>query len=86
LATKYPKVAAQWHPTLNGRLTPYQVFPHAEKRVWWRCHRGHEWRALISSRVQKSGGCSICRYTQPRRKQAMTGKKREVIRFPSDMA
>lgn len=86
LATKYPKIAAQWHPSLNRKLTPYQVFPYAEKKVWWRCDLGHEWRALICSRVMKSGGCSICRYTGRRRKQAMTWKPRKAIRFPSDTA
>lgn len=32
LETLYPDVAAQWHPSLNGALTPEMVMPAATKR------------------------------------------------------
>ena len=41
LATLYPELAAEWHPTKNGALTPEQVLAGSEKRVWWQCGRGH---------------------------------------------
>ncbi|MCI6567534.1 MAG: zinc-ribbon domain-containing protein [Dysosmobacter sp.] len=28
-------------------------------RVWWQCERGHEWQAVIFSRVQ-GAGCPVC--------------------------
>ena len=33
LAAKAPDVAAQWHPTLNGNLTPEMVTPGSHRRV-----------------------------------------------------
>jgi hypothetical protein len=59
LATAYPEIAAQWHPTKNGALTPQDVSIGNQKKVWWRCDQGHEWQAFASTRVQGSG-CPVC--------------------------
>ena len=55
LASRNPKLAAEWHPTKNGTLTPYMVMEHSNKKVWWQCAHGHEWEASISSRSAGSG-------------------------------
>lgn len=61
LATVYPAVARQWHPTLNGTLTPDQVLPGSRKKVWWQCAEGHSWQAVVYSRTgSQSCGCPIC--------------------------
>ena len=61
LASKSTDVAAQWHPVLNGSLTPDKVTVGSHRRVWWQCANGHVWKALIYSRagVQKCG-CPVC--------------------------
>lgn len=61
LATTEPKVAAQWHPTLNGALTPEMVTAGSHRKVWWECPDGHIWKAVIYSRAgpQKTG-CPVC--------------------------
>ena len=35
LAETHPDLAAQWHPTKNGELTPYDVTAGTDKSVWW---------------------------------------------------
>lgn len=62
LATQFPTVAAQWHPTRNDELTPDEVSAGTEQYAWWVCDRGpdHEWRALISSRTKAGTGCPAC--------------------------
>ena len=61
LATVEPDVAAQWHPTLNGTLTPEQVTVGSHKKVWWQCADGHVWKAVVFSRAGKSKcGCPVC--------------------------
>lgn len=61
LATVNPDVASQWHPTLNGNLTPDQVTRGCKKRVWWECPEGHVWQAIIFSRTgRKAAGCPVC--------------------------
>ena len=59
LATTYPDLARQWHPTKNAPLTPADVLPGSHRLVWWQCDHGHEWRAQIKSRVN-GAGCPIC--------------------------
>lgn len=60
LATLFPAVAAEWHPTKNGNLTPSQVVSGSHQTVWWRCSLGHEWRAEIVDRTRGTNGCPYC--------------------------
>jgi predicted nucleic acid-binding Zn-ribbon protein len=56
-----PPLAAEWHPTLNGDLTPADVLPGSSANVWWRCSAcGHEWRTTVSSRGRRGSGCRKC--------------------------
>ena len=61
LATIKPKIAEQWHPALNGELTPQTVTAGSRKKVWWQCSAGHIWRAVIYSRAgPQTCGCPVC--------------------------
>jgi hypothetical protein len=59
LAVKNPNLSKQWHPTKNGNLMPSDVTAGSNKRVWWRCEKGHEWAAIVKSRA-KGSGCPYC--------------------------
>lgn len=59
LATLAPELAAQWDPVKNGALTPADVLPGSSRYVFWRCEKGHSWRARICARSRGSG-CPIC--------------------------
>lgn len=37
LLSEFPKVAARWHPTKNGKLTPEDVTTGRDTPVWWTC-------------------------------------------------
>ena len=60
LQTTHPELAAQWHPEKNGVLTPQQVVSGSTRKVWWRCERGHEWKAGICRRAHYNTGCPYC--------------------------
>jgi len=61
LATVHPEIAAQWHPELNGDLTPQMVTAGSHKKVWWQCSAGHAWESVIAFRTGKrKTGCPIC--------------------------
>ena len=51
LQTINPALAKEWHPTKNNKLTPKDVTPNSDKKVWWRCSKGHEWQATVSNRT-----------------------------------
>jgi len=60
LATRFPDVAKQWHPTRNGHLTPAQVAPSSSKKVWWSCDQGHEFAMTCGNRTFLGQGCPVC--------------------------
>ena len=86
LATLEPKVAAQWHPTLNGALTPEQVTTGSHKKVWWECPNGHIWKAVIYSRAgpgSRKCGCPVCAgRIQPERTERYRLAMAEHEKFP----
>jgi len=70
LAEKYPHIAKEWMVKRN-RLRPDQVTYGSTKIVWWKCSKGHEWKAhvnsrtQINSRTQRNSGCAICNRGAP---------------------
>lgn len=61
LATTHPKLAKEWHPALNGDLTPNDVTAGSAKRLWWRCGNGHEWQAIVGNRKNGYSCCPGCK-------------------------
>ena len=59
LGTTHPNVAAEWHPTKNGQLTPQQIVYGTARKVWWKCGYGHEWQAYVFNRA-RGVGCPVC--------------------------
>ena len=71
LATLFPEIAAEWHTTKNGDLTPTDVIAGTDKKMWWKCPVAddHEWRGTPSGRSgARRHGCPQCTLT-PRSKQ-----------------
>lgn len=58
LSSLFPKVARQWHPTKNQGIGPESVIPRSQKKYWWVCQEGHEWEAVVASRLRH--GCPKC--------------------------
>ena len=59
LQTNNPKLVREWDYDKNGNLKPSEVSPNTRKKVWWKCNKGHEWKASISDR-QRGDGCPYC--------------------------
>lgn len=59
LAVMAPELALQWHPSRNGSLSPTDLLPNSNHRVWWRCWHGHEWASRPANRIRGSG-CPHC--------------------------
>lgn len=63
LANTNPKLAKEWHPTLNGHKTPHSVFSSSRvERAWWQCSANteHVWESAIFARHQMGQGCPYC--------------------------
>ena len=59
LCTTHPEIAIEWHPTKNNNLKPTDFSAGSDKKIWWICKNGHEWRASIGSRCRGTG-CPYC--------------------------
>lgn len=57
------KLLREWNEDRNGGVDPRRVHPGSGTQYWWRCGRGHEWRATPATR---RAGCS-CPYCGNRR-------------------
>jgi Probable Zinc-ribbon domain len=62
LATLFPQLTGEWHPTKNGRLSPSEVAHQSHRSVWWRCETDprHVWRTAVQNRTAKGSGCPKC--------------------------
>ena len=83
LAERCPTIAAEWHPTLNGDLTPADVSFSKKAKAWWLCASCRKaWEAVIGNRVRWPG-CPHCgingrkRATRGRRPLTATGTNQQ---------
>lgn len=62
LLLKNSALSKEWHPSLNGELTPEFVSYASHKEVWWICKENHIWKSPINnrSRLINSRGCPDC--------------------------
>ena len=56
---KFPDIAKQWHPTLNGNILPSDIYQASNKLAWWICDKGHEYQSPIHRRSD-GHGCPYC--------------------------
>lgn len=61
LSSRYPDIATMWHPSKNEKLSPLDVTPFANNKVWWKCKEGddHEWETTVANFVNGST-CPVC--------------------------
>jgi hypothetical protein len=63
LAFTHPEIANEWHPTMNGNLTPSQVTAGSQIGVWWICKTSlihFEYKQVIASRTSQEQCCPQC--------------------------
>ena len=58
LATLNPNLIKEWNYEKNSK-TPQEYFPSSNKKVWWKCSKGHEWEAAINDR-SRGHRCPYC--------------------------
>ncbi len=59
LKTINPSLANEWNYEKNNGLTPEDVTPGSDKKVWWKCSKGHEWQSTVGHR-HRGRGCPYC--------------------------
>lgn len=66
LAAKYPELIEEWDEDKNGDLTPYNVLPGSEKKVYWKCKKcKRNWQTYTYQRTGKiKSGCPYCSHNK----------------------
>ena len=61
LSSKYPLLLKQWDYDKNNKdnIYPDKVSPGSNKKVWWKCEKGHSYKQGIYSKV-KGSSCPFC--------------------------
>ena len=55
----HPEFESEWDYEKNTSLDVSRITPHCNEKAWWKCSKGHEWMAVISSRSNGTG-CPFC--------------------------
>jgi very-short-patch-repair endonuclease len=58
-ASTYEEIAKEWHPTLNGTITPQKIRPKSHKKFWWLCKNNHHYLSSAGTRA-RGRGCPYC--------------------------
>lgn len=58
---------------------PSLFLPTSEQKVWWKCKKGHEWKASICSRVSGCG-CPYCSGRRPTKTNNLLNKHPEIAK------
>lgn len=59
LATMDPILDKEWNYSKNGDLTPDIITLNCNKKIWWKCSKGHEWLSTPNNR-NGGNGCPYC--------------------------
>lgn len=60
IAVLYPNLLSEWNYEKNTQR-PESVYPASNTAVWWKCEKGHEWKATVSNRTGKNPtSCPFC--------------------------
>ena len=51
---------SQWDWEKNGKEKPWDYLPGSAKKFWFRCEKGHCWRASLFSRYHNASDCPAC--------------------------
>ena len=58
LPTTNPKAVKEWDYDKNAGMRPEQFTKGSNVEAWWKCDKGHSWKAVISSRMKSN--CPVC--------------------------
>jgi hypothetical protein len=81
LSVTNPGIAKQWHPVKNGKITPDKVTPGSDRKVWWKCSKGHEWQTIIASRVKYKSPCPYCSRILPSKEYNLSVTNPELVKY-----
>ncbi|QUA52196.1 zinc-ribbon domain-containing protein [Aristaeella lactis] len=59
LKTQRPDLLKDWDYDLNADVSPEQISIGSEKKVWWKCNKGHSYQLSVGQKAHGQG-CTLC--------------------------
>jgi hypothetical protein len=81
LAVRHPELVEQLHPERNGEVDPLRIAAGSNRKLWWRCAAGHEWRATVHNRT---AGWSCPQCSAPVHARRLRALARAQARVPPE--
>ena len=58
--SQYEKLMKEWNYSKNDLIDPAKLSHGSHLNVWWKCEKGHEWKANPRNRIIGGTGCPYC--------------------------
>lgn len=90
LEVTHPEIAKEWHPTLNGDISPKHISSETHDSYYWLCPKcSNEYKAMVKNRVRMNSSCPTCGRENTRNKQMVKVKNKttgEIFNSVSEAA
>ena len=57
--SNFPEIAKEWDYEKNEKQ-PEEFTKRSGKKVWWKCKKGHSWKATVDHRTSRNDRCPYC--------------------------
>ena len=75
IKTTNPDLLVEWNFDKN-KIKPDEITSGSNQKIWWKCSKcGHEWNAIVNSRV-RGNGCPNCKKDKISIQQKVAGLKK----------
>lgn len=59
IVNDYPSISREYNKEKNS-VPVEDIYASYPDPVWWKCEKGHEWKALVKNRAVRDHGCIYC--------------------------
>lgn len=60
LTERCPNVLSFWDYEKNKDICPQDISIHSKRKVWWKCEKGHGWKAPVNGVASNGSRCPYC--------------------------
>lgn len=84
LATLFPELIREWDYLRNSPLKPEDVFPTAQKKVWWVCKVHGSYLCSCANKSKQKRGCPYCSHQKVHLDSCLATLFPDLVKFWSE--
>lgn len=59
ITTTHPQFLSEWDYEKNI-IKPTEILSQSNKKIWWKCDKGHSYHTMMCNKTNKCGNCPYC--------------------------